>query len=203
MTRQPTVLIVEDERDLADAFAAALEDEHEVRTAYDGEGALDQIDDDVDVVLLDRKMPGLSGQDVLEEIRSSDVECRIAMVTAVQPDVDIVDMGFDDYVVKPVSHDQLRATVDRLLLLAEHGEPLREFIAKSVKQVTLERMERDGNVEHSEAYESLKQEVSAMSAQLGDISAQLSEDEFDMIVDVIAERMGGHTSESHGFESSM
>jgi DNA-binding response OmpR family regulator len=203
MSWEPTVLIVEDERDLADAFAAALEVEYDVRTAYDGEDALDQIDDEVGVVLLDRKMPGLSGQDVLEEIRASGFECRVAMVTAVQPDVDIIDMGFDDYVVKPVSHDQLRTTVERLLLLAEHGEPLQEFISKSVKQVTLERIERDGSVERTDAYESLKEEVSAMSAELGDISAQLSEEEFDMIVDVIAERMGGTTSEPQEFGSSL
>ncbi len=203
MTDQQRVMIVEDQRNLADAFAAALETEYDVSLAYDGEEALDRIDDSIDVVLLDRKMPGPSGQEVLEEIRSRGLDCRVAMVTAVQPDVDILDMGFDDYLVKPVSHDKLRSTVERLLLLARHGEPLREFISKSVKQVTLERMEQSGAVPRTEEFESLREEVSEMSAELGDISADLSEEEFEMIVDVIAERMGRSAVDESDFGPSL
>ncbi|TKX52052.1 response regulator, partial [Halorubrum sp. SS7] len=62
--KPPLVLVVEDEPDLADLYAAWLGDEYRVRTAYGGREALDQLDetdDEVDAILLDRRMPGLSG----------------------------------------------------------------------------------------------------------------------------------------------
>jgi CheY-like chemotaxis protein len=65
-----TVLIVDDESEVADVYALRLREEYETRTAYGGEEALDTIDSDMDVVLLDRRMPDLSGDEVLERIRS-------------------------------------------------------------------------------------------------------------------------------------
>ncbi|WP_423750819.1 response regulator [Salinirarus marinus] len=73
-----TVLIVEDERALVDLFSNWLSDDFDVRTAYDGEQALAKIDDEVDVVLLDRRMPGLSGDDVLERVRERDIDATLA-----------------------------------------------------------------------------------------------------------------------------
>jgi len=104
----PLVLVVEDEPDLADLYAAWLGDEYRVRTAYGGQEALDELDeadDEVDAILLDRRMPGLSGDEVLAAVRERGIDCRVAMVTAVEPDFDILKMGFDDYLVKPVTSD--------------------------------------------------------------------------------------------------
>jgi signal transduction histidine kinase len=56
----PRVLVVEDERALADIYASWLTDQYEVETAYDGETALGRYDEGVDVVLLDRRLPGIS-----------------------------------------------------------------------------------------------------------------------------------------------
>jgi len=59
------------------------------------------IDETVDVVLLDRMMPGMSGQEVLAAIRERGLDCRVAMVTAVDADFDVIEMGFDEYLGKP------------------------------------------------------------------------------------------------------
>lgn len=105
-----TVLIVEDEQPLADLYAAWLTETYSIRTAYDGEQALDQLDEQVAVVLLDRRMPQLSGDDVLERIRERNYDCHVAMVSGVHPDFDIIEMGFDDYLTT-ASHtaDRYRA----------------------------------------------------------------------------------------------
>ena len=112
----PLVLVVEDEPDLADLYAAWLGDEYRVRTAYGGREALDELDeaDEVDAILLDRRMPGLSGDEVLTAVRDRGIDCRVAMVTAVEPDFDILEMGFDDYLVKPVSKDDLLGVVETM-----------------------------------------------------------------------------------------
>jgi len=58
---QPVVLIAEDEQTIAEGYELWLSDQYEVRLTADGQEALDAVDDTVDVVLLDRMMPELSG----------------------------------------------------------------------------------------------------------------------------------------------
>lgn len=115
MGDRPTVLFVDDEAALADGHAAQLSDRYETRTAYDGRTALDRIDDDVDVVFLDRRMPGPDGEAVLEAIRERGDDCRVVMLTGVEPDADVVEMGYDDYLVKPVGEADLQEAVERSL----------------------------------------------------------------------------------------
>jgi len=100
MSEIPTVLVVDDDRPLADGFADHLSSEFEVRTAYTGEEALDRLDEAVDVVLLDRGLPDTSGDAVLEAIRASDFDCRVAMVSGEQPSPDL---DCDAYLTKPLS----------------------------------------------------------------------------------------------------
>ncbi|MCF2239981.1 response regulator, partial [Halobacterium salinarum] len=109
-----TVLVVDDERGLADLYTIWLEDDYNVKTAYSGTEAIDAIDPTIDVALLDRQMPDVSGDDVLDELRERGIECRVAMVTAVEPELDIIGLGFDDYLQKPVDRDTLLETVGRL-----------------------------------------------------------------------------------------
>ena len=92
---------------------------HDVRTAYGGEEALEKADEDVDLVFLDRQMPDMSGDDVLERVRERGLDCRVVMVTAVDPDFDIVEMPFDDYLTKPVMRDD----VNHPTLLPRHYAP--------------------------------------------------------------------------------
>jgi CheY-like chemotaxis protein len=67
----PTVLIADDEAAIVDGQAARLTDEYRVRRAYGGHEALEQVGEEVDVALLDRRMPDLSGDEVLDRIRST------------------------------------------------------------------------------------------------------------------------------------
>lgn len=108
------VLIVEDERRLADVFASVLAGKHRVRTAYSGEEALDLLHSGVDVVLLDRRLPGISGAEVLEEIRERNIDCRVAILSAVEPGDDVRTTDIDEYVRKPVSCARLERLVDDL-----------------------------------------------------------------------------------------
>jgi DNA-binding response OmpR family regulator len=180
-----TILIVEDKEDLADGYASVLSTEYDTRTAYTGEEAMDVIDDSVDIVFLDRRMPGLTGREVLERIRESGYECRVAMVTAVTPDFDIVEMGFDDYLVKPVEVDDLFKAVERLRVLGEQSPEVRNYIAESIKQASLESTMDEVDLAEAEEYTQLTEQVSEMSVELGDISAEMSEDEFELILEMI------------------
>ncbi|WP_135829229.1 response regulator transcription factor [Halorussus halobius] len=113
MTDTDTVLVVDDNRPLADGFARALATDYDVRTAYTVEEARESLTPTVDVVLLDRHLPDGSGGDVLDEIRQRNHDCSVAIVSASDPSADL---DCDAYLTKPIGEtDVLRETVSDLL----------------------------------------------------------------------------------------
>ncbi|HKL30390.1 MAG TPA: HalX domain-containing protein [Natrialbaceae archaeon] len=175
MTVSPIVLIVEDEPDLADLYSAWLREACTVRTAYNGAQALDAIDEEIDIVLLDRRMPGLSGDEVLETIRDRGLDTRVAMVTAVEPDFDIIGMGFDDYLVKPVSQRDLMETVDQLLLRSTYDDQMQEFFALASKKAVLDAQKTDAELRASEEYARLEDRLAVLRAEIDDTVSELSD----------------------------
>jgi DNA-binding response OmpR family regulator len=173
----PVVLVVEDEPDVAETYEIWLDREYEVRLAGDGDEALEHLDESVDVVLLDRRMPGLSGDAVLERIREQGLGCRVAMVTAVEPDFDILEMGFDAYLSKPVGADQLMATVEKLLQRSAYDGLLQEYYALVEKRATLEATKTRATLANSEEYDRLTTEVESLRDQLSETLGGVEDDE--------------------------
>lgn len=182
---RPTVLVVEDEPDLADLYAEWLKDGYNVRTAYGGEKALETIDDDVDIVLLDRRMPDLSGDQVLDAIRDRNIECRVAMVTAVEPDFDIVEMGFDNYLVKPVSREALQDTVSNLLLRNEYDEGMQELFSLASKKSLLESERGSAELQDHDEYQDLTDRIRELRDELDRKLDRI--DETDQVASLYAE----------------
>jgi DNA-binding response OmpR family regulator len=119
------VLVVEDERMLADAIAEWLrEDTHAVDTAHDGAAALERLAvNDYDVVVLDRDLPRVHGDDVCRELVESESTARVLMLTAAAEIGDRVtglDLGADDYLSKPFAFPELAA---RVLALGRRSRP--------------------------------------------------------------------------------
>ncbi|PSQ21953.1 hypothetical protein BRD04_05540 [Halobacteriales archaeon QS_9_67_17] len=147
-------------------FVEFLERHYEVRTAGDGAAALKAYDPDVDVVLLDRMMPELSGDEVLKRLRERGAECGVAMVTAVDPDVDIVDMPFDDYVTKPVAREELRGTVEGLLMVEDYDELQRELSSMRVRRNVLSVEQNGPSTEKSEELRRLEASIETLESRL-------------------------------------
>ncbi|MFB6122498.1 MAG: response regulator [Haloferacaceae archaeon] len=177
----PVVLVVDDEPDLADLYVAWLSDEYEVRAAYDGDTALERLDDDVDVVLLDRRMPSLSGDTVLERIRERGIDCRVAMVTAVEPDVDIVDLGFDDYLQKPVDREALVDTVERLLRRTDYDDTVLSLFSALKKRSLLEDRLSPAEREESEEYQSLQSQIDRLQSEMSSLTADFDDEDFTVL----------------------
>jgi len=177
---EATVLVVDDERDIADLYSAWLEESYAVRTAYGAREALDQADEAVDVVLLDRQMPEMTGDEVLEEVRDRELDCRVVMVTAVDPDFDIVDMPFDDYLTKPVMLEELRDAVERMRTREDYDEKMQDFFALSAKKATLEAQKDPVELRNNEEYEQLDREVERLRREADDTVAEIGEsDDFE------------------------
>jgi DNA-binding response OmpR family regulator len=172
-----TVLVVEDERALASLYDAWLSDDYDVRVAHTGQDALDLLDATVDVVLLDRRLPGLSGREVLTAIREQYDDCQVAMVTAVEPGVDILEMGFDDYVTKPASREDIRSVVASLVDRKQYDAYVQRYFRLLSKRAALERELGDLS-EHPE-YDDLRADIDAVEANLDGLVERFEPTDFD------------------------
>lgn len=175
---KPRILIVDDEPLLSDLYKEWLSDSYTVDTAYNGEQALDLLDAAFDVVLLDRRMPDLSGGEVLAEMYTRGVDCMVVMVTAVTPDFDVLEMGFDAYLTKPVTRDDLNEVVERMLARAGYGDHLQEYFALVSKRETLRAY---AVADPGGRYRDLKARIDELERQLDDELSRFSDQDFKSV----------------------
>lgn len=126
-----TLLLVEDDRLLAESLKHALEQaDHGVLHLADGISARDHLarpDHATGLVLLDLNLPGCSGLDVLAALRRHDRDTPVLILTArgaIEDRVRGLDLGADDYLAKPFALDELEARVRALL---RRGQPQRRL----------------------------------------------------------------------------
>jgi len=122
------VLVIEDDAELAEMIAVFLRRRQlAVDVAFDGRGGLERaLFTNYDVVVLDRDLPGLHGDDVCAEIAAAGCRSRVLMLTAsasVEDRVDGLDKGADDYLPKPFALAELAARIRALLRRAESALP--------------------------------------------------------------------------------
>jgi len=114
------ILVVEDDTKIAAAVKKGLELKgFAVDMVHDGNTGLSYaVDDDYDLVVLDRMLPGMDGIELTKQVREQGVNTPILMLTArgtIGDKVEGLNSGADDYLVKPFSFDELSARVKALL----------------------------------------------------------------------------------------
>ena len=178
----PRVLIVDDEEQVANTYSLRLGEAYDTEVALSGEEALRTIDSTFDIVLLDRRMPGMSGEEVVEEIRSRGLECRVVMVTAIDPDFDITEMDIDDYVVKPIEKEELQEVVDRALTISEYNDQMQELSALKLKRNVLEVELGSRELVDSEKYQRLVEQIDGLESDLEEMEEDLDLDQVDLFL---------------------
>jgi DNA-binding response OmpR family regulator len=161
------VLIVDDERNLADLYAAWLQDDYYTRVVYSGEEALSEIHPGIDVVLLDRRMPDISGDEVLVTLRDRGMDCRVAMVSAVIPGFDILDLGFDDYLTKPIEREELHRTVERLVEIDSYDALYIRLSSLRVLRNVLREEKSPAELAADERFQALEDRIAELEAEVG------------------------------------
>lgn len=170
MDDTPTVLIVEDESALIEIYAYWLQDEYEVRTATSGEEALEVIDREVDIVVLDRLMPGISGDAVIEYIQEEGYNCKIIMATAVGPDTDLIIAGADVNLTKPISRNELITSVSQTL-----ERPNYEDIEGELFDLVSERATLKSNGDN---YDEMDSQIDELRTELDERTETIDDSEF-------------------------
>jgi len=179
-TRRSRILIATGEEALADAYEGHLERDHETEVALDAETALETVDGSFDIVLIEHQLPDRSGLEVFEEIRRRGLDCRVVMVMAENVEVDIAEMEFDDYVVKPVDPEKLRDVVDRSLTIAEYNEQLKELNSLKLKRNVLEVELATPELEKSDEYQRLVDSIESLEESLARMEEELDLDQVDL-----------------------
>lgn len=135
-----TILVIDDEKNIREGLSAALELEgYSVRLAADGREGLAQIEKgDIDLVITDLRMPGISGEEVLARVRGESPGIPVIVLTghgSIDTAVDAMRNGAYDFLTKPLSLDRLTLIVKRALagreLEIRHSSLQQELDAKT------------------------------------------------------------------------
>ena len=155
MPTYANILVIDDQESIRDACEQALSsDDIKVEAAKNGQEGLSLLKEKCfDIIILDLKMPGLSGMDVLKKIRENNPETMVIIITGfatIESAVEAMKYGAYDFIPKPFSPDSLRGVVKRALdrrelalenvllrseLKESHGPEVIIGQSKSMKQV--------------------------------------------------------------------
>jgi putative two-component system response regulator len=158
MAKRASILVVDDELGPRESLRMILKPSYEVHTVSGGMEALEFLEKgSVDLITLDLRMPGLSGMELLEQIRQSNPDVLVIIVTGYgtfKSVVEAIDLNVFDYISKPFNVQEIRSVVERCLemgatrhtiravfvdiahlLLADSSESRHHEIAKKVQEL--------------------------------------------------------------------
>lgn len=169
------VLIVEDEKRLAQALGQIMEEQHyQVDIVYDGADGLDYaLSGQYDIVILDVMLPKKDGFEVVHELREQKISTPVLMLTArddISDKVQGLDCGADDYMTKPFSMKELMARVKANIR--------RRSMEYAPAQSTAGQIEADGLCLNPETYQVTKNGT----------PVELTQKEYDLLSYLIRER---------------
>jgi len=141
MTTKAKILVVDDEQIVRESLQHWFEeDDYQVETAHDGEDALRKFEKGkFDLILLDMKMPGISGLDLLTKIKEFDTEVILILITAfasVPSAIKALKDGAYDYITKPIDPDELSHIVENALkqrMLKKENEQLKDQLDEIIR----------------------------------------------------------------------
>ena len=145
------VLVVEDERKLAHVLSSALEaEDYEVTVAATGDEGFARASTDLfDLVLLDLMLPGKGGLDILRTLRQREIQTPVLILTArdgIDDRVVGLDLGADDYLVKPFALPELLARIRALLRRGRTSEVLHLKAGDLELDLVARRVVRGGQI---------------------------------------------------------
>ncbi|MFB6353694.1 MAG: response regulator [Halobacteriales archaeon] len=153
------VLVVDDEPMMADLLQEWVREKWRCEAVYNGSDALEIVSENIDVVLLDRQMPDFSGEEVLRELRTMGLDCQVMFISGVEPDPDVLELPFDDYLMKPVERPSLQEAIEALLIRRSYHPVVQEFFSAVAKIELLQDALSPRELADDERYLALRREA--------------------------------------------
>jgi DNA-binding response OmpR family regulator len=164
--RTANILIVDDERPLLESYAAMLETRYDVSTAETGASALETVNEETDVVVLDRRLAEYTGTELLTAIRERNLGCQVLFCSAVVPTVDILSAEPDGYLHKPVGMDELTDAIETQLRAAEQPPAVQEYLRLERLKSALEDAQSRSHLTSTPAYQNLLERLDQKKERL-------------------------------------
>ena len=136
-TQQLSTMIVEDEQMVVSIIEDYFPDSYDIRSAETAQRALDTYHDDIELLIFDRRLREMSGDELAASIRAEHKKQLMLCVSGVKPGNDIHQLQCDEYIQKPFTEDELKTKVELLLNRTELEHPAREYLSLRSKQVAL------------------------------------------------------------------
>jgi CheY-like chemotaxis protein len=167
---RPRVLIADDQPTLLDLFATWLggEDIGLVRASCGAEVLSYCEGGGVDVAVLDRRLPRVSGDEVLDRLRREESSPRVAFVTASVPDVHIVDLGVDAYLTKPVTREEYVDLVRSLIGRETLSETAARYVSGLSKRAALLESESPSVLQSDPTFAAFEEELRRLADRIDD-----------------------------------
>lgn len=155
----PGVLVVDDSEGYRDLYTIWLTPEYEVRTAASGSAGLEELDEGIDIVLLDRELPGPNGLEVAQSIEASAHDPFVVVVSSLRPDFELIEQPVDEYVQKPIEEADLREVVETYRAQQAYLRAVDDLFGLTARKAAIEAHESDAELADSEAYARLEKRV--------------------------------------------
>lgn len=112
-----TVLVAEDQESYLKTIELWLDDYENVdlRRARDGKEAINALEEDIDVFLCDRRMPGVHGRQVIHRLHEDGYDVPVVVLSAYAPDPDVPEDAVTEYLQKPVEPEDVIAALERAI----------------------------------------------------------------------------------------
>lgn len=159
------LLLAEADPALAELYAKWLSDRYEVLTVESGAAAMERLDRAVDILVLNRLLPDRPGEDVLEQVNQRAPGCGVLVVTTQPPDFDVLDLPFDDYLVKPVDRFTLHEGVEYALDQASVDRAVREYDRLLTKRRLIEAEKSADTLSNADRYAELLDRIDAFESR--------------------------------------
>lgn len=167
------ILIIEDERDTANLYQNYLEDEYTTTLATSGEQAIEELNPDIDLLLLDLNLPRMNGEEVIEAIQNDEVrhnDPRIIILTTREPTPQILDYPIDKYKMKPVYRDDLHNLINDISFQNKFQHISKTLFQKRSKRNALNQAGKTD----TETYRELLDSIEKLESELKNIYEQIA-----------------------------
>ena len=169
------VMIVEDEESLAQLYDHKLNDDFETIVANNAAEALKKLGPEYSYLVLDRRLPGMSGDKILEYLRDQAYDVSVIIVSAIDPDQDVIEHPYDEYLTKSVAGDELLDAINRVekknRLVALFQQYIRKAQTLALLESKVDMTAKDELVEIGV----LQEEVAEIEAEFSDLVSDLGD----------------------------
>lgn len=174
MVRQTNsvVLIIEDDGTLANDYASWLP-EYTVLIATDTDAVYDQLENDVDIVLLDRGFSETPSEEILSSILAHGINCQIGLLSAANTTNNVLHLDVDEHIPRPVNREEFRATVARLDDRHDVMQLVETYLTLVDRKRSFERRKDPSALEDDSHYKQLLGELVARRQQISSLLSQL------------------------------